>query len=322
MSVYNDYILLIVFACIGFSLSAGTGSSAWPDQGQARPKIKPSESTEKDSINKKKLYTFIAAESAFYVGGISYLGFVWYKDRTPVPFHFYDDRKGYLQIDKMGHAWGAYLESKISYNCLRNAGVSKAKALLYGGTAGIILQTPIEIFDGIYPGWGFSWSDMLANTAGSALLIGQELWLDEQIVELKFSFHRSPYADDSHGMLGDNYLQSLLLDYNGHSYWLSCNMNKIVPSKVIPKWLNLAVGYSANGMYGEFENKKTWRGKALPEVDRYRQFFLSLDVDWTQIETDKYFLQQLFQALNYIKIPAPSLEYNTLDGFRIHYLYF
>ena len=50
-------------------------------------------------VDKKKLRTVILAESAFYVGGMSYLQFVWYKDKERVPFHFYDDSKGYQQID-------------------------------------------------------------------------------------------------------------------------------------------------------------------------------------------------------------------------------
>ncbi|MFT4758517.1 MAG: hypothetical protein ACI9XO_003418 [Paraglaciecola sp.] len=103
---------------------------------------------------------------------MSYLQFVWYQDKEGVPFHFYDDSKGYQQIDKMGHAYGAYLESYLCYKWLRSTGLSKKKSLLYGGTMGLVLQTPIEIFDGLYDSWGFSWSDMVPNTAGAALLIG------------------------------------------------------------------------------------------------------------------------------------------------------
>lgn len=315
-------LLVVICCCAGFRLSAGNVDHALPLEGQSRPNNNNSKKLSKDSLDKKKLARIIVAESTLYVGGISYLSFVWYKDRQRVPFHLFDDRKGYLQIDKMGHAWGAYLESKTSYNWLRSAGVSKNKALIYGGTLGIILQAPIEVFDGIYPGWGFSWSDIAANTAGSALLIGQEILFDEQILDYKFSFNRSKYADHSNGMLGDNYVESLFLDYNGHSYWLSINMNRLSSKSIFPDWLNLAVGYGANGMYGEFENRKYWNGKPLPETERYRQYFISLDIDWTEIETDRYLLQQLFQAMNYIKLPAPALEYNGLEGFKFHALYF
>ncbi len=278
--------------------------------------------TEEPSNNKSKLRAAIITESALYLGSMAYLQFVWYKDKERVPFHFYNDSKGYLQIDKMGHAYGAYIESYLCYQWLRNAGLSKKKSLLYGGSMGLILQTPIEIFDGLYEGWGFSWSDMAANTAGSLLVIGQELLFDEQVLQYKFSFYRSSYASQSNGYLGDNTLESLFNDYNGHTYWLSTNLNNLVWKDKAPDWLNIAIGYSANGMFGEFENKTSWRGVPLPEVKRYRQFFLSPDIDWTKIPTQSKFLKGFFQALNFVKIPAPAIEIDGLGRVKGHWIYF
>ena len=59
-----------------------------------------------DTLNRASLTRAIVAQSAFYAAGISYLSFVWYRDKERVPFHFYDDTDGYLQIDKFGHAYG------------------------------------------------------------------------------------------------------------------------------------------------------------------------------------------------------------------------
>ncbi|MEO0468260.1 MAG: DUF2279 domain-containing protein [Bacteroidota bacterium] len=273
-------------------------------------------------IDKKKLRTAIITESALYLGSMAYLQFIWYKDSKRVPFHFYNDSKGYLQIDKMGHAYGAYIESYLSYKWLRSAGVPKDKALLFGGPVGLIMQTPIEIFDGIYEGWGFSWSDMAANAAGSALVVGQELLFDKQLFQYKFSFSRSLYARQANGYLGDNSLESLFLDYNGHTYWLSTNLNNYVWKDKIPPWINLAFGYSANGMFGEFSNRTSWRGAVIPETERYRQFLISPDIDWTRIPTKSKFLKGVFQALNFIKLPAPALEINGQGKFRGYWLYF
>ena len=277
---------------------------------------------EEQKVDKKKLATAIVTESVLYTGLMSYLQFVWYKDSERVDFHLYDDSKGYLQIDKMGHAYGAYIESYLCYNWLRKAGVSKNKSLLFGGTMGIIMQTPIEVFDGIYENWGFSWSDMAANTAGSALLIGQEILFDKQWMNFKFSFRQSPYAAQANGYLGDTALESLFYDYNGHSYWLSTNVNNIINNDRIPDWLNIALGYSANGMFGEFENRSSWGGVALPEVERYRQFFLSPDIDWTKIPTKSKLVKDLFHALNFIKFPAPALELDSSGKLKGHWLYF
>lgn len=273
-------------------------------------------------INKSKLRTAIITESALYLGSMAYLQFIWYKDKERVPFHFYDDSKGYLQIDKMGHAYGAYVESYLCYKWMRSAGLNKKQSLLFGGTMGIILQTPIEIFDGLYEDWGFSWSDMAANIAGSLLVIGQEVLFDEQLFQYKFSFSRSIYAPQSNGYLGDNTLESLFLDYNGHTYWLSTNVNHFLLKDKIPDWVNLAVGYSANGMFGEFENKTSYRGVTIPETERYRQFLLSPDIDWTKIPTRSKFLKGLFQGLNFIKIPAPAIELDGRGKLKGHWIYF
>lgn len=275
-----------------------------------------------DIINNKKLKTGIATIGALYLAEISYLRFVWYKDHERVPFHFYKDGKGYLQVDKFGHAYGSYIESQIGYSLLKNAGVPKNKALLYGGTLGILLQTPIEIFDGLYEGWGFSWSDMLANTAGSALFIGQEIAFNEQVLKYKFSFSRSVYAHQANGYLGKTTLESLLNDYNGHTYWLSTNVNRIVLKEKLPDWLNVAIGYSANGMFGEFENRRSYNGIEIPATKRYRQYLLSLDVDWSKIKTRSKFVKGLLYTMNFIKIPAPALELNSKGSLQGYWLYF
>jgi len=204
-----------------------------------------------DTLRTKRLYTVAGTGALTYVAGLSYLSYIWYADQDPVRFHYYDDSKGYLQMDKGGHSFSAYRESYAMYNALRWAGLDKKKALIFGGPFGLVFQTPIEIFDGRYKNWGFSWSDMIANTAGSALFTGQELFFDDQIVLMKFSYSPSIYPD-YHSHLGTTELQSFFLDYNAHTYWLSGNINKITQIEKVPKWLNLAFGYSANGMISSY----------------------------------------------------------------------
>lgn len=279
-----------------------------------------------DTLNKKRLRTALITESTFFVGGLSFLYANWYADRERVPFTFYNDAAGYKQVDKAGHAFGAYLYSDWGYRSLRRAGVSKKKALLWGAGLGLYFQTPIEVFDGLYEGWGFSWSDMGANAFGAGLVFGQEALFHKQHVRMKFSFSRSPYSERAFGLLGSNYLGNLVNDYNGHTYWLSTSLRELSPKPIqskIPKWLNLAAGYGAGGMYGEFENRRFYRGNRLPsDQERYRQFYLSLDIDWTQIPTRSRFLRSIFEGLNYIKFPLPGLEYNTKGEFRGHWVAF
>ena len=274
-----------------------------------------------DSLNKNRLIKTIGIETGTYLTGLSFLSFIWYKDHERVPFHFYDDSKGYLQMDKAGHAFSAYRESYSAYYALRWAGVNKKKALIYGGPIGLIFQTPIEVFDGLYEGWGFSWSDMIANSLGSALFMVQEAVFDEQVILMKFSYSPSIYPK-YHTALGETHLESFFLDYNAHTYWLSANLKRLSKSKKIPSWLNIAYGYSANGMIYEFENPKYYRGEPFPELDRYRQHIFSLDIDFSKIPSNKLWLRTLFRAINLIKLPFPAIEINPVEGLKFRPLYF
>jgi len=274
-----------------------------------------------DTLNKKRLYTILGVEGGAYVGGISFLSFIWYKDQERVPFHLYDDSKGYLQMDKAGHAFSAYHESVAAYRALRWAGVSKKKALLFGGPAGLIFQTPIEIFDGLYEGWGFSWPDMAANALGAALFMGQEAFLDKQVIRMKFSYAPSGYPKYHHS-LGENQLESFFLDYNAHTYWLSWNLKDLTSIQKIPAWLNIAFGYSSNGVIKEFSNPTFYRGEPFPDLPRYRQYLFSLDIDFSKIPTRKKWLRTILKAANIIKVPFPAIEVSRIEGLKIRPLYF
>ncbi len=274
-----------------------------------------------DTIDKKQLRTTIGIETGSYVAGLAFLSLIWYKDQMRVPFHFYNDSKGYLQMDKAGHAYCAYGISSFSYYSFRQAGVEKKKALIYGGSLGLIFLTPIEIFDGLYDGWGFSWPDMAANAFGSLLFTSQEALFDEQIFLMKFSYVPSKYPQ-YHPILGETHIERFFLDYNAHTYWLSGNLNKLTWNNNIPPWINIAFGYSANGMIHEFENPEYYQGNPFPELARYRQYIFSLDVDFSRIPTKKKWLRSVFKAANLVKIPFPAIEVNKHNGVKFRPLYF
>jgi hypothetical protein len=273
------------------------------------------------SLKKAQLITVISGISVVYIGSMAYLQYVWYKDSKRVPFEFYNDLGGYNQIDKFGHIYGAYMESYIGFHSFLWAGVSRKKAVLYGGSLGFFMQLPIEIWDGMYEGWGFSWSDVGANALGSLLFIGQELAFHEQIVKYKFTFSPSPYARQANGYLGEDFNQ-LFYDYNGHTYWLSAGINRLIKNKIIPEWVNFAIGYSAGGMFGEFENKTQYNGVTIPVTERYRQFLFSFDIDFCKIPARNKNLKRLFNSMFMIKIPFPAIEINTKGQFKFHPLYY
>jgi hypothetical protein len=280
--------------------------------------------TEPDSsrVEKGTLLKAIAFTGGYYAASIYVLNNTWYKDKEKVPFHFYNDNAGYLQVDKFGHMFGGYVYSYIGYFGLLKLGTTRKEALIFGSTLGFVLQFPIEIMDGIHEGYGFSWGDIAANTMGSVLVFGQELLFNEQLVKYKFSYWESVYSKNSNGYFGNTTMSRLLNDYNGHTYWFSMPLNLLDRKKRFPEWLNIAAGYGANGMYGEFENISGYNGVVIPETERYRQYLISLDVDWTKIKTDSGFLKILFKGMTFVKLPFPALEYNSKGQFRGYWMYY
>lgn len=272
-------------------------------------------------INKSRLIAVAAATTGIYISGMSYLEYIWYEDHLRVPFHFYDDLKAYNQMDKFGHAYVSYLESYIGYKSFLWTGIPKSKAIWYGGLMGFFMQLPIEIWDGMYEGWGFSWGDIAANALGSALVIGQELAFHEQILKYKFSFSPSPYAPLAHGYLGNGF-DELIYDYNGHTYWFSLGLNSIFTNAGIPEWLNIAVGYGIGGVIGPYNNRKSYKSKAIPDIERYRKYLISLDIDFTKIPTKNKALRSVFNSMFMIKIPFPAIEFNTKGQYKAHLLYY
>lgn len=99
-------------------------------------------------------------------------------------------------------------------------------------------------------------------------------------------------------------------------------MNKIIPKKQIPDWINIAFGYSAGGMYGEFKNIKSYDGKSIPETERYRQYMLSLDIDFAKIPTKNKFLKTVFNSMFMVKIPFPAIEINSKSEIKLHSIYY
>lgn len=270
-----------------------------------------------DTLNKKRRNIVLISESVLTGGALLALNELWYKEYPQSSFHFINDNNDWLQMDKVGHFMSSYYLGKISMELLDWSGVSKKNQLIYGATYGFAFLTAIEVLDGFSTQWGASLGDVVANASGTALLVGQELLWNEQRITVKYSFQQTKYAVQRPETLGENFLQQTLKDYNGQTYWLSANIWSFNKEGKFPKWLNLALGYGANGMLSG--NKNTLTNTIQ---DPYRQFYLSLDVDLTKVTTNSKFLKSLFSVVNFIKIPSPTLEFNTKGKILFHYLYF
>ncbi len=299
----NKYLLIFLFLVISTKVISQTKTPFFQ-----RP----------DTLNKSRRNTVFITEAIGASVALIGLNQLWYADYPRSSFHFLNDNTSWMQMDKFGHSFSSYYIGKMGMDALAWAGESKKNQLIYGATIGWAFVTTIEIFDGFSEEWGFSTGDVLANTLGAGLLIGQELLWDEQRIQFKFSFQTTDYAKNNPGKLGENTIQQIVKDYNGQTYWFSINLWSFFKESKIPKWLNVAVGYGANGLP---ENGFTSTIPPQP-IESYRQFFTSIDVDLTKIDTKSPFLKTFFNIFNFIKIPAPTLEYRGNGDFKFHALYF
>lgn len=275
-----------------------------------------------DSVsNKAKIRTVVIAKSAFYAGTMTYLYSQWYSEYTSSKFHFFNDNAEWLQMDKVGHTGTAYYLNKVSFDLFRYAGLNSKKAMWFGSGFSLIYLSTVEVLDGFSDKWGASYGDILANVAGTSLFVAQQSIWDEQRLFLKYSYSKSRYAKYRPNVLGGVFYESMLKDYNGQTYWLSANIASFLKDSNIPKFLNIAVGYSADGMLGGFSNPSEINGNPIPHYDRKRQYFLSLDIDFTRIPTNSKFLKGLFEVFSFVKFPFPALEFSN-TGVEYHWMYF
>lgn len=272
-----------------------------------------------DTLNTSRRTAVYVSEAV--IGGLTLVGLhqLWYADFERSGFHATNDNREWLQMDKMGHVYTSYQLGSFGAQLLNWSGASKKEQLLYGATLGFTFLTAVEFLDGFSAEWGFSWGDMAANALGTGLYIGQELLWQEQRIVLKYSFHQTPYAPLNPEQLGQGLFEEFLKDYNGQTYWLSFNIASFIHNDHIPKWLNLALGYGADGMVSP-HGKPSTTAASFPK--RKRQFYLSLDIDLSRIETKSSVLRSIFDVLNVIKVPLPAVEFTDKNDLKLHAIYF
>lgn len=264
-----------------------------------------------DSLNHKRLWGLGTTASVGTGVTLAVLSKSWYSDYEVVPFHFFNDSKDWLLMDKLGHGLSAYYGGLYGYNALKWTGLSNKKSVWIGGMYGYAFLLATETFDGFSSGWGASPADLLANTLGTALFVAQQLKFKKQIIMPKFSFSYTEFAQYRPGLLGSSYYDRWLKDYNGQTYWLSASFADLnIRSKYLPKWLAVSFGYGADGMLGgEFNPVEGSNGSTLPVYDRTRAYYMSLDINWLAIQTKSKFWNAVLKGVSFIKLPFPAIGY-------------
>ena len=297
------------------------------------------------SFNPSRFWSITGGGAAAYGGSLILLNNVWYKQYPRSKFHLFDDHGEWLQMDKAGHILTAYTETGWVYGGFKWAGVKPNQAVWAAAATGILLQTGIEILDGYSAEWGFSWSDMAANTIGALLFASQQSAWGEQRMVLKVSntpirysvtpipsldgTSNSSLKERANDLFGDNYTQTFFKDYNAVKVWVSVNPDAYLPAdaKLHPSWLSVSFGYGAGNLFGGYQNKWVAKNGAVYELNekdfpRFRMVLFSLDVDLARIPVKDPFVKGLFNTINFIKIPSPTLEIGRSGKVRFRWLYF
>jgi len=277
------------------------------------PKVYSQATDTVPGINKKRLRTFTIISGTAY--GLTWVGLdkLWYTNSEKQAFHFFNDNAEWKQMDKLGHFYSAFYLSLGTSKALSWCRVQQRKSDVWGSLTGFLILLPIEVFDGFSTDYGASAGDLAANAVGAGFFLVQSTLWNEIRIQPKFSFHPTDYAPIRPDVLGDNFTSELLKDYNGQTYWLSFDMDKFIK---FPKWLNLAVGYGADGMVHAHDSPNTEAG-----YDAYRQYYIGLDFDLTAIKTRSKTLKTFLAIASMIKLPAPTLEFSP-KGTRFHAFYF
>lgn len=308
---------LILFLLIGCNASA-----------QRVKKERLSYKVYSDTIIKPRAWILGGATVALWTGSVVGLNQLWYANEPRSSFHFFDDNEQWFQMDKGGHFITSYAIGNYYTDLMRWAGFNRKTSIWTGGFMGSFYLIGIEMLDGFSAEWGFSYGDFLANTAGSLVFISQELLWNEQRIMPKVSYHPTHYAQYRPDLLGSNFGERMMKDYNGHTFWLSVNIYSFLKEESkFPRWLNVAIGLGATGMLGGRDNPSSYTDgndvvHELPGFVRQRQFLLSLDVDLTKIRTNKKWLRTVFKAVSLIKMPFPAMRIGTSDGVHFEPFYF
>ena len=342
------YIFILIILPTFFAGNFGTVAIA-------QKMAEDSSLTHKQKVLRKSI--LLGSMGAYTIGSLSFLDLIWYHPYQSTSFHFFNDNAQWCQMDKCGHAFSTYSSARLvtgamnwagfktkpfnasvghlSARGLKWAGFSERESILIGQTFGLLYLSSVEILDGFSKEWGFSWGDEAANFVGGFAFSLQEFYWKEQRIQLKFSDHQTSFPSYRPHVLGANFLEKIIKDYNGQTYWVSVNVASFLKKDTkFPNWINLAFGYGATNMVSgksnvivypdgtttaNSVNNQTELISANGQIDyfyRYRKYYVSLDIDLTKLKTKSRVLKGIFSVVNSFKLPFPTIEF---DKYGTHF---
>ncbi|CAN5143465.1 hypothetical protein BH23GEM2_BH23GEM2_23500 [soil metagenome] len=231
----------------------------------------------------------------------------WWSGEKSDGFFFRADwDEPFRDQDKFGHFFGGYHLTRGGHTLLRSACVSERRAIMYSAIYATLFQLQIEIWDGYYEKYGFSYPDLLANTLGMGLAVLHAVKPETEIVKPTISYRRSAAMKERRE--GDEIRPSI--DYSGQTYWFSLDVESALPESARPYWpgiLRFSVGHSITdwilprppGAPG---------GTPQDVVHAKRRILLSLDIEAERLPGNHPLWRFVKRQLGFIRLPAPALQ--------------
>ena len=235
-----------------------------------------------------------------FVGGNAYLYHYfkkawWSGERAPHFFFHADWDQEFRDQDKFGHLLGGYHLARIGYAGMREACVGEKKAIFWSAAYAAAFQLQIEIFDGQFKKYGFSYADMIANTAGQAFAVMQELPPAAQGDQADVFISRDARAQEHrHGTVPE---LAPPLDYSGQTYWFSADVNELLPDAAKPYWPSF-IRFSAGHSVTDWINPETGAAQRAK-----RKIMLSLDFDPEKLPGNAPLWRTIKHTLSYYHFP-------------------
>ena len=240
--------------------------------------------------------TFVGGNAALY----SYFKRAWWSGERSSGFFFNADwDENFRDQDKFGHLHGGYHLARFGDALLRSACVSKGRATAWSAAYAAAFQLQIEIWDGRYEKYGFSYPDLIANTAGTAIAVVHAVYPATRVIKPTISYFPSPAmrnADNIPGELRPS------LDYTGQTYWVSADVDALLSPSARRYWpgiLRVSAGHSIT----DWIDPKTGAN-----LRAQRKILLSLDIDAEKLPGENRIWKTVKRQLGYIRLPAPALQ--------------
>ena len=239
---------------------------------------------------------FIGGNAALY----NYFKRAWWSGEKAKHFFFRADwDENFRDQDKFGHLFGGYHLARIGDALLRDACASKQHALLWSAVYAAAFQLQIEIWDGMYAKYGFSYADLIANTTGMAFAVAQQKYPALKAIKPTISYSRSAAMRNSKNIPGE---LRPSLDYSGQTYWFSTDVNALLPDnakRFWPSFLRVSAGHSIT----DWIDPQTGAN-----IRAKRKLLLSIDLDVEKLPGNNPLWRTVKRNLSYIHLPAPAIQ--------------